>query len=92
MVSLLTTYLTVAQKYSFSWKHSLVGFHDFFICFNYWPQCIGKTSSNDQHLLPFCQIYSAIEPEFANKITFVAGKLENFDAVIALEQQYCSLF
>jgi hypothetical protein len=22
----------------------------------------------------------------------VAGKLENFDAVIALEQQYCSLF
>jgi hypothetical protein len=62
----------------------LVGFHDFLSVLITGHNVLVKTSSNDQHLLPFLAKYLiAIEPEFANKITFVEGKLENFDAVIA---------
>jgi hypothetical protein len=62
----------------------LVGFHDFLSVLITGHNVLVKTSSNDQHLLPFLAKYiTAIEPEFANKITFVEGKLENFDAVIA---------
>jgi hypothetical protein len=43
-----------------------------------------KTSSNDQHLLPFIAKYiTAIAPEMTPFISFTHGKLENFDAVIA---------
>jgi hypothetical protein len=62
----------------------LVGFHDFLSVLISGNNVLVKTSSNDQFLLPFLAKYLiAIEPEFANKITFVEGKLENFDAVIA---------
>lgn len=62
----------------------LVGFHDFLSVLITGNNVLVKTSSNDQHLLPFLAKYIiAIEPEFGNKITFVDGKLENFDAVIA---------
>jgi len=62
----------------------LVGFHDFLSVLITGHNVLVKTSSNDQHLLPFLAKYLiAIEPELANKITFVEGKLENFDAVIA---------
>ncbi|MBC5864015.1 acyl-CoA reductase [Flavobacterium turcicum] len=62
----------------------LVGFHDFLSVLICGHNVVIKTSSNDQHLLPFLAKYLiAIEPEFATKITFVEGKLENFDAVIA---------
>tara|TARA_R110002126_G_scaffold17827_1_gene68996 strand:- start:59 stop:1117 length:1059 start_codon:yes stop_codon:yes gene_type:complete len=62
----------------------LVGFHDFLSVLMTGHNVLIKTSSNDQHLLPFLAKYIiAIEPEFAKKITFVEGKLENFDAVIA---------
>lgn len=62
----------------------LVGFHDFLSVLITGHNVLVKTSSNDQHLLPFLAKYIiAIEPEFGDKITFVAGKLENFDAVIA---------
>ncbi len=62
----------------------LVGFHDFLSVLISGNSVLIKTSSNDQHLLPFLAKYIiAIEPEMANKITFVDGKLENFDAVIA---------
>jgi len=62
----------------------LVGFHDFLSVLVSGHNVLVKTSSNDQFLLPFLAKYIiAIEPEFANKITFVEGKLENFDAVIA---------
>ncbi len=62
----------------------LVGFHDFLSVLITGNNVLVKTSSNDQHLLPFLAKYLiAIEPEFADKITFVEGKLENFDAVIA---------
>ena len=62
----------------------LVGFHDFLSVLISGHNVLVKTSSNDQHLLPFLAKYIiAIEPRFADKITFVDGKLENFDAVIA---------
>ena len=62
----------------------LVGFHDFLSVLITGNNVLIKTSSNDQHLLPFLAKYIiAIAPEFANKINFIEGKLENFDAVIA---------
>lgn len=62
----------------------LVGFHDFLSVLITGHNVLVKTSSNDQYLLPFLAKYIiAIEPKFADKITFVEGKLENFDAVIA---------
>jgi hypothetical protein len=62
----------------------LVGFHDFLSVLITGHSAVIKTSSNDQHLLPFLAKYIiAVNPEFKNKITFVEGKLENFDAVIA---------
>lgn len=62
----------------------LVGFHDFISVLLSGHNVLVKTSSNDQHLLPFLAKYLiAIEPQLANKVTFVEGKLENFDAVIA---------
>lgn len=62
----------------------LVGFHDFISVLISGHNVLVKTSSDDQHLLPFLAKYLiAIEPKFANKITFIDGKLENFDAVIA---------
>ncbi|MFV5702057.1 acyl-CoA reductase [Flavobacterium sp. XS2P12] len=62
----------------------LVGFHDFLSVLITGHNVLIKTSSNDQHLLPFLAKYIiAVDPELADKITFVEGKLENFDAVIA---------
>lgn len=62
----------------------LVGFHDFLSVLITGNNVLVKTSSNDQHLLPFLAKYIiAVESEFASRITFVEGKLENFDAVIA---------
>jgi hypothetical protein len=62
----------------------LVGFHDFISVLLSGHNVLVKTSSDDQHLLPFLAKYLiTIEPQLANKITFVEGKLENFDGVIA---------
>jgi hypothetical protein len=62
----------------------LVGFHDFLSVLISGNTVLIKTSSNDQFLLPFLAKYIiAIEPELSDKITFVDGKLENFDTVIA---------
>ena len=62
----------------------LVGFHDFLSVLISGNSVRIKTSSNDQYLLPFLAKYLiAIEPKLADKITFVEGKLENFDAIIA---------
>lgn len=62
----------------------LVGFHDFLSVLISGHKVLVKTSSNDQHLLPFlAQYLIAVEPKFDGFITFVEGKLDNFDAVIA---------
>ena len=62
----------------------LVGFHDFLSVLISGHKVLVKTSSNDQHLLPFLAKYLiAVEPKLKNNITFVEGKLENFEAVIA---------
>ena len=62
----------------------LVGFHDFLSVLVSGHKVLVKTSSNDQHLLPFLAKYLiAVCPDLKNAITFVEGKLENFDGVIA---------
>jgi hypothetical protein len=62
----------------------LVGFHDFLSVLISGHKVLVKTSSNDQHLLPFLAKYLiAIAPQLIEFITFTEGKLENFDAVIA---------
>lgn len=62
----------------------LVGFHDFLSVLISGHDVLVKTSSNDQHLLKFLAKYLiAVEPKLNSKITFVEGKLEGFDAVIA---------
>jgi hypothetical protein len=62
----------------------LVGFHDFLSVLILGHDVLVKTSSNDQHLLKFLAKYLiTIQPELNSKITFVEGKLEGFDAVIA---------
>ncbi|MFY7989018.1 MAG: acyl-CoA reductase [Flavobacterium sp.] len=62
----------------------LVGFHDFLSVLILGHDVLVKTSSNDQHLLKFLVNYLiTVEPKLNSKITFVEGKLEGFDAVIA---------
>jgi hypothetical protein len=62
----------------------LVGFHDFLSVLITGNKALIKTSSNDQHLLPFLAKYLiAVDETLKDKITFVEGKLEKFDAVIA---------
>ena len=62
----------------------LVGFHDFLSVLISGHNALIKTSSNDQHLIKFLANYLiALDERFNKKITFVEGKLENFDAVIA---------
>ncbi len=62
----------------------LVGFHDFLSVLISGHNVVVKTSSNDQHLIKFLAKYLiALDNRFQQKITFVEGKLENFDAIIA---------
>lgn len=62
----------------------LVGFHDFLSVLLSGHEVLIKTSSNDQKLIHFLANYlKAFDSRFEEKITFVEGKLENFDAVIA---------
>lgn len=62
----------------------LVGFHDFLSVLITGNKALIKTSSNDQHLLPFLAKYLVfVDESLKDKITFVKGKLENFDTVIA---------
>jgi Acyl-CoA reductase (LuxC) len=62
----------------------LVGFHDFLSVLISGHKVLVKTSSNDQYLLPFLAKYLiALNSKFNKIITFVDGKLEKFDAVIA---------
>ncbi|HET8839557.1 MAG TPA: acyl-CoA reductase [Flavobacteriaceae bacterium] len=62
----------------------LVGFHDFLSVLLTGHKVQAKLSSNDKLLLPIIAKFLIAEnPEFANRILFSEGKLENFDAVIA---------
>ena len=62
----------------------LVGFHDFLSVLISGNKVLVKTSSNDQKLLPFLANYLiSIDNDFQNYISFIDGKLENFDAIIA---------
>lgn len=62
----------------------LVGFHDLLSVLVAGHKALVKTSTNDQHLLKFLvQYLNTLDQRFSEKITFVDGKLEGFDAVIA---------
>ena len=62
----------------------LVGFHDFLSVLISGHKVLIKTSTNDQKLLPYLVKYLvSIDENFKNHITFVDGKLENYDAIIA---------
>lgn len=62
----------------------LVGFHDFICVLLSGHQVMAKRSSNDQLLISFMANFLIdSQPELINKIHFIEGKLENFDAVIA---------
>jgi hypothetical protein len=62
----------------------LVGFHDFISVIITGNRALVKTSSNDQHLLPFLAKYLvAVEPGLESYMNITEGKLEKFDAVIA---------
>lgn len=62
----------------------LVGFHDFLCVLITGHKVLVKTSSNDQHLIQFLAKYLiALDSRLEKRITFVEGKLENYDAIIA---------
>ncbi len=62
----------------------LVGFHDFLSVLLAGHKVQVKLSSNDKLLIPLvAEFLTAYQPEFAKRISFSAGKLEHFDAVIA---------
>jgi hypothetical protein len=62
----------------------LVGFHDFLSVLISGNNVLVKTSSKDDYLIKFLAKYLiSLDNRFNEKITFVEGKLENFDAVIA---------
>ena len=62
----------------------LVGFHDFLSVLITGHKALVKTSSSDQHILPFLAKYLInAEPEFNSFIEFTESKLEGFDAIIA---------
>ncbi|WP_108246114.1 acyl-CoA reductase [Muricauda brasiliensis] len=62
----------------------LVGFHDFLSVLLSGNKVLVKLSSNDKVLLPYLSNFLIEEePSLVDKIEFVDGKLENFDAVIA---------
>lgn len=62
----------------------LVGFHDFLCVLLSGNKVLAKLSSNDIVLLPFLSKYLIDQdPSLEDKIQFVEGKFENFDAVIA---------
>lgn len=62
----------------------MVGFHDMLCVLLSGNIFAGKLSSDDKLLLPMlAEMLIAIEPEFKEQVSFVEGKLENLDAVIA---------
>lgn len=62
----------------------LVGFHDFLSVLISGNNVLVKTSSKDDYLIKFLAKYLIVlDNRFNEKITFVEGKLENYDAVIA---------
>ena len=62
----------------------LVGFHDLVSVLVSGHNAVVKLSSNDQQLIKLLVNYLySLDTRFEEKITFIDGKLENFDAVIA---------
>jgi hypothetical protein len=61
-----------------------VGFHDFLCVLLSGHKIKARLSSADARLLPaMAEILLKYEPEWDSQITFITGKLEHFDAIIA---------
>lgn len=62
----------------------LVGFHDFLCVLCSGHKALVKLSSEDARLLPaLVELLVYFEPKLKERIAFVAGKMQGFDAVIA---------
>ena len=62
----------------------LVGFHDLLSVLLSGHKFLGKPSSKDDHLLrSITELLCAIEPEFADRISYTEGYLKDADAIIA---------
>jgi hypothetical protein len=62
----------------------LVGFHDFLCVLLSGHRFLGKSSSQDSHLLPaIAELLIMINPDFGNLILFSEERLTGFDAIIA---------
>ncbi|PCJ94178.1 MAG: acyl-CoA reductase [Flavobacteriaceae bacterium] len=62
----------------------LVGFHDFLSALITGNKVLIKASSNDAVLLPFLVRYLvSVAPSLENEISFIEGKLKDYDCVIA---------
>ena len=62
----------------------MVGFHDLLAVLISGNIALVKLSSNDQKIVPFLAKYlQIVEPKFLDRLFFVEGKMEGFDAVIA---------
>jgi hypothetical protein len=71
----------------------LVGMHDFVTVLISGNHFLGKLSSNDNILLKtISEILCAIEPGFADLISFTDGRIEGYDAVIATGSNNTSRF
>lgn len=62
----------------------MVGFHDMLCVLMSGNVFVGKTSSDDPHLLPaLAEVLNFIEPEFKDCMVFTNAQLKDIDAVIA---------
>jgi len=62
----------------------LVGFHDIIAVYLSGHKSLVKLSSDDAHLIPAIhKIWSLLDPNASDNVTFTIGRLEGFDAVIA---------
>ncbi|WP_410880740.1 acyl-CoA reductase [Myroides sp. DW712] len=62
----------------------MVGFHDLVAVLISGNIALVKLSSNDQKIVPFLAKYlQTVEPQFLDRLLFVEGKMEGFEAVIA---------
>lgn len=62
----------------------MVGFHDLLCVLISGNSFLGKTSSQDEEILPYLmQVLGKLEPKWANKIHFTKERLSGIEAVIA---------
>jgi hypothetical protein len=87
--TMISAQMTLKRCFNSSRNIPLVGFHDFLSVL---ILDMLKIKSSKRPAFTAFMANTSSAPEFAAKITFVEGKLENFDAVIATEVTIQRLF